>query len=57
MSSFPVIYISSDDSSEEEISYRSESEEHSIGWSDYFTPSAFTATSSKYVLLNRLDLR
>jgi hypothetical protein len=43
---FPLIYISSDDSSDEEISYCSDSEEPSTGWSDYFPPSAATATSS-----------
>ena len=46
MSWFPLIYISSDDSSDEEISYCSDSEELSAGWSGYFPPSAATATSS-----------
>jgi hypothetical protein len=46
MSWFPIVYISSDDSSDEEISYCSDSEEISTGWTDYFPPSAATATSS-----------
>ena len=46
MSWFPLIYISSDDSSDEEISYCSDSEEPSTGWSDYFPLSVATATSS-----------
>ena len=46
MSWFPLIYISSDDTSDEEISYCSDSEELSAGWSGYFPPSAATATSS-----------
>jgi hypothetical protein len=46
MSWFPLVYISSDDSSDEEISYFSESEEPSTGWSVYFPPSAATSTSS-----------
>lgn len=46
MSWFPVIYISSDDTSDEEISYCSDSEELSARWSGYFPPSAATATSS-----------
>jgi hypothetical protein len=46
MSWFPIIYISSDDSSEEEISYYSDSEELFAGWSGNFPPSAATATSS-----------
>ena len=46
MSWFPLIYISSDDSSDEEISYYSDSEELSSGWSGYFPPKSATATSS-----------
>ena len=46
MSWFPIIYISSDDSTDDEISYCSDSEELSSGWSGYFPPSAATATSS-----------
>jgi hypothetical protein len=46
MSWFPIVYISSDDSSDEEISYCSNSEDLSIGWSDYFPPSATTSTAS-----------
>ena len=44
MSWFPIVYISSDNSTEGEISYCSYSEELSSGWSGYFPPS--TATSS-----------
>lgn len=46
MSWFPLIYISSDDSSDEEINYCTNSEEPSTGWSDYFPPSVVTSTSS-----------
>ena len=46
MSWFPIVYISSDDSTDDEISYCSDSEELSTGWSGYFPPSAATATSS-----------
>lgn len=46
MSWFPLVYISSDDSSDEEISYCTNSEELSTGWSDYFPPSATTSTTS-----------
>ena len=46
MSWFPLIYMSSDDTSDEEISYCSNAEELSAGWSGYFPPSAATATSS-----------
>ena len=44
MSWFPIVYISSDNLTEEEISYCTDSEELSSGWSGYFPPS--TATSS-----------
>jgi hypothetical protein len=43
---FPIVYISSDDSSDDEISYCSNSEDLSTGWSDYFPPSATTSTAS-----------
>ena len=46
MSWFPIVYISSDNSSDEEISYCSDSEELSAGWSGYFPSSAATATST-----------
>ena len=46
MSWFPIVYISSDNSSDEEISYCSDSEELSSGWSGYFPPSAASATST-----------
>ena len=46
MSWFPIVYISSDDATDDEISYCSDSEELSSGWSGYFPPSAATATSS-----------
>lgn len=46
MSWFPIVYISSDNSSDEEISYYSDSEELSSGWSGYFPPSATSATST-----------
>ena len=46
MSWFPIVYISSDNSSNEEISYCSDSEELSSGWSGYFPPSAASATST-----------
>ena len=45
MSWFPLIYISSDDSSDEAISYYSDSEEHSTGWSGYFPPTTASASS------------
>ena len=45
MSWFPLIYISSDDSSDDEISYYSDSEEHSTGWSGYFSPTTASAPS------------
>ena len=47
MSWFPLIYISSDDSSDGEISYYSDSEEQSSGWSGYFPPSASTSSNMK----------
>ena len=43
--SFPIVYISSDSSSDEEISYVSDSEEHSTGWSGYFPPKTTAALS------------
>ena len=46
MSWFPIVYISSDNSSEEEISYCSDSEELSAGWSGYFPPKTSSATST-----------
>ena len=46
MSWFPIVYISSDDSTDDEISDCSDSEELSAGWSGYFPPSTATATSS-----------
>ena len=46
MSWFPIVYISSDNSSEEEISYCSDSEELSSGWSGYFPPRATSAAST-----------
>ena len=45
MSSFPLIYISSDDSSDEAISYYSDSEEKSTGWSGYFPPTTAATPS------------
>ena len=45
MSWFPLIYISSDDSSDEAISYYSDSEENSTGWSGYFPPTTTSAPS------------
>lgn len=44
MSWFTLVYISSDDTTDDEISYCSDSEELSAGWSGYSPPS--TATSS-----------
>jgi hypothetical protein len=44
MSHFPLIYISSDDSSDSEISYYSDSDS---GWSCYFPPSASSSTNMK----------
>ena len=44
MSYFPLIYISSDDSSDSEISYYSDSDS---GWSGYFPPSASSSTNLK----------
>ena len=46
MSWFPIVYISSDNSSDEEISYCSDSEELSAGWSGYFPASAATGSST-----------
>ena len=47
MSHFPLIYISSDDSSDEEISYYSDSEQESSGWGDYFPTCASSSTNMK----------
>jgi hypothetical protein len=47
MSHFPLIYISSDDSYNEEISYYSDSEQESSGWGDYFPPGASSSTNMK----------
>ena len=47
MSHFPLIYISSDDSSDEEISYYSDSEQESSGWGDYFPPCASSSRIMK----------
>ena len=47
MSWFPLIYISSDDSSDGEISYYSDSEQESSGWGDYFPPFASSSTNMK----------
>jgi hypothetical protein len=47
MSWFPLIYIFSNDSSDGEISYYTDSEEQSSGWSGYFPPSASTSTNMK----------
>lgn len=44
MSHFPLIYISSDDSTDSEISYYSDSDS---GWSGYFPPSASSSTNLK----------
>jgi hypothetical protein len=44
MSHFPLIYISSDDSSDSEISYYSDFDS---GWSGYFPPSASSSTNLK----------
>ena len=44
MSHFPLIYISSDDSSDSEISYYSDSDS---GWSGYFPPCASSSTNLK----------
>ena len=46
MSWFPIVYISFDNSSDEEISYCSDSEELSSGWSGYFPPSAFPSSAA-----------
>ena len=46
MSWFPIVYISSDNSSNEEISYCSDSEELSSGWSGYFPPSTSSVSST-----------
>jgi hypothetical protein len=46
MSWFPIVYISSDNSSDEEISYCSDSDELSSGWSGYFPPSVASASST-----------
>ena len=45
MSWFPIVYISSDNSSDEEIRYCSDSDELSVGWSGYF-PATSAATAS-----------
>ena len=44
MSHFPLIYISSDESSDSEISYYSDSDS---GWSGYFPPNASSSTNLK----------
>jgi hypothetical protein len=53
MSWFPIVYISSDNSSEEEISYCSDSDELSSGWSGYFPPSAFTSNTAPASSVNK----
>ena len=48
MSHFPLIYISSDDSTDSEISYYSDSDfDSDAGWSGYFPPSASSSTNLK----------
>jgi hypothetical protein len=53
MSWFPIVYISSDNSSDEEISYCSDSEELSSGWSGYFPPSAFPSSAASASSTNK----
>ena len=53
MSWFPIVYISSDNSSDEEISYCSDSEELSSGWSGYFPPSAFSSSAASASSVNK----
>lgn len=53
MSWFPIVYISSDNSSDEEISYCSDSDELSSGWSGYFPPSAFPSNAASASSTNR----
>ena len=45
MSHFPLIYISSDDTSDLEISYYFDSEQESSGWNGYFPPCASSSTN------------
>ena len=48
MSKAPFIYISSDDSSDSEIKYYSDSDSDSNqGWSNYFPPIASSSTNQK----------
>lgn len=47
MSHFPLIYISFDDSYDEEISYCSDSEQESTRWGDFFPPCASSSTTMK----------
>ena len=53
MSGFPIVYISSDNSSDEEISYCSDYEELSAGWSGYFPPSAFPSSAASASSTNK----
>ena len=53
MSWFPIVYISSDNSSDEEISYCSDSEELSAGWSGYFPATSAATASSTNKRLNK----
>ena len=53
MSWFPIVYISSDNSSDEEISYCSDSEEQSSGWNGYFPPCAFQTSTISASSVNR----
>jgi hypothetical protein len=53
MSWFPIVYISSDNSYDEEISYCSDSEELSSGWSGYFPPCAFRSSAASASSTNK----
>jgi hypothetical protein len=48
MSHFPLVYISSDDSTNSEINYYSDSDfDSDAGWSGYFPPDAASSTNPK----------
>jgi hypothetical protein len=46
MSHFPLVYISSDDSSDSEISYYSDSDFEDQGWNGYFPPNVSSSSMS-----------
>ena len=48
MSHFPLVYISSNDSTDSEISYYSDSDfDSDVGWNGYFPPDAASSNNLK----------